>query len=351
MPIAYRLAAFAPRTLAWERQELPEEPPPHFLLVRTSSTLISTGTELANWTGITADRATMGSDWTQHPYRPGYSLAGTVIAAGPDTEGFAVGQRVTASGPHASHALLDARRTAAIPDAVSDAAATFSTLGPIVLNGIRRATVALGDSTAIVGLGLIGQLAGRLAHLNGARPVVGVDPIAVRRERAIQLGFSSAWPAAADALSPVVDTGAVGGGYRVVIEATGIPDALRDALHLAAPEARVIALGSTRGTVASFDLYRDVHLKGVHLIGAHLRTHPEVATHENPWTELANRLLTLRLIASGDLPVEQLFSHRVLATQALGMYALLADRRQEAMGVVLDWAGLNWDGAGPMPLA
>lgn len=336
---ATRAVAYAPRTLSWEEFDLPDTPPAGALLVRTTATLISTGTELANWTGITADRAAMGADWRERPYRPGYSLVGVVLAVGEGVQGFAPGDRISGHGPHASAAVLEARRCTPVTEAVSDAAATFGTLGPIVLNGVRRAHLALGESLAVVGLGLIGQLAGMFGRLHGARPVVGLDLWPERRRIAEALAFDHALaPDDPSARAPLAAWGS-GGGYAVVIEATGHPDALVPSLALAAPGGRVVALGSTRGVVPNFDLYGQVHLRGLTLIGAHITTHPAQATVADRWTETANRALTLRLIAAGELPVERLITHRAPAAEAPALFALLADRRREALGVVLEWGG------------
>lgn len=336
---ARRAVAYAPRTLEWEAIDLPDTPPPGKLLIETRATLISTGTELANWTAITADRTGMSTDWRDKPFRPGYSLVGTVLAVGAGLEGWRPGTRVSGAGSHASAVLLDAARCVAVPDGVSDEAATFGTLGPIALNGVRRATLALGECVAVVGLGLIGQLAGLWARLDGARPVVGVEPIERRRNLARAVGFDTALDPGDDAtLWQEVARWNDARGFDVVLESTGHPSALVPALQLATREGRVVALGSTRGTIDQFDVYKEIHQRGVTLIGAHANTHPAHANAANRWTEPANRALTLQYIASGELPVQRLISHRVPADQAPAMFQLLADHRDEAMGVVLQWA-------------
>jgi L-iditol 2-dehydrogenase len=336
---ARRVVAYAPRTLEWEIIDLPDTPPPGKLLIATRATLISTGTELANWTGITADRKGMGPDWRDKPLRLGYSLVGTVLAVGAGVQGWSPGTRVSGAGSHASAVVLDAARCVAVPDEVSDATATFGTLGPIALNGVRRADLALGETVAVIGLGLIGQLAGLWARLNGARPVVGVDLIARRRDLAREIGFDAAFDPGDDAAArQELARWTDGQGFDAVFESTGHPSALVPALRLAVRDGRVVALGSTRGVIEQFDLYADLHQRGVTLIGAHANTHPAQANAANRWTEPANRALTLRCIAVGDLPVQHLISHRVPAEQAPAMFQLLADHRDEAMGVVLQWA-------------
>lgn len=333
---ARRLVAYRPRTMAVEAFDLPDAPPPGHLLAETVCTLISTGTELANYTGITADRAAMGEDWTAAPYYPGYSYVGVVRAVGAGVAEIAVGDRVCGHGPHAAAALLTPDRVAVVPETVTDAQAAFVTLLIITMNGVRRATIALGERVVAVGLGLIGNLALQLAHASGATPVVGTDPIAQRREYAEECGLLALDPAAPD-FDAAVAALTEDAGFDVVFEATGSPGGLAPALRLAGPSARVVALGSTRGVVREFDLYGDVHRPGVTIIGAHISTHPPAANAANRWTMGANRAVALRFLAEGRVNVETLISHREPADHAPDLFALLADRRAEAMGVLLDW--------------
>src|SRR6185503_14112822 len=114
-----------------------------------------------------------------------------------------------------------------------------------------------GDRVAVVGAGLIGQLALQLARLAGGRPTLSVDPIAVRRDLAISCGATVAVdPTAPDADDQLAKrTG--GSDFDVVFEATGSPLAFNPALKLVRFQGRMILLGSTRGLVEHFDPYSD----------------------------------------------------------------------------------------------
>jgi threonine dehydrogenase-like Zn-dependent dehydrogenase len=319
-----------------EAFDLSDVPPPGHVLAETICTLISTGTELANYTGITVDRAAMGDDWRANPYRPGYSFVGIVRAVGEDVTGIAVGDRVCGHGPHASAALLRTQDIAVVPEAVTDAQAAFVTLLIITMNGARLAKIELGERVASVGLGLIGNLVLQLAHVCGAQPVVGSDILAERREYAEDVGLLTLDPAAGDFAERVTAL-TDGARFDVVFESTGSPGGFTPALGLAARYGRVIALGSTRGLVQNFDLYDSVHRPGVTIIGAHLNTHPDVPNFANRWTMGANRIVALRLLAEGRVNVDSLISHREPAEHAPDLFAMLAERRSEAMGVILDW--------------
>ncbi len=335
-----RLVAFRPYTLEMEAFDLPDAPPPGSVLAETICTLISTGTELANYTGITVDRRAMGDDWRAKPYRPGYSYVGVVRAVGNGVEGIAVGDRVCGHGPHASAALLTPRDVAIVPDGVTDAQAAFVTLLIITMNAVRLAKIELGDRVAAVGLGLIGNLALQQARVCGGMPVIGTDPLAARRDYAEQVGLAALDPAASDFAERT--TALTGDGrLDVIFEATGSPGGVKPALQLAAKHARVVALGSTRGIVEQFDLYGDLHVPGVTIIGAHIMTHPSEPNFANRWTMSANRAVALRLLADRRVDVDALVSHREPAERAPDLFALLAKRRSEAMGCVLDWCERN----------
>lgn len=331
-----RLVAFRPYTMELEAFEVPDAPPPGHVLAETTCTLISTGTELANYTGITVDRRAMGDDWRARPYRPGYSYVGVVRAVGEGVEGIRVGDRVTGHGPHASAAMLEPRNVTVVPESVTDVQAAFVTLLIITMNAVRMARIELGERVAAVGLGLIGNLALQQARVCGGMPVVGTDLLAARREYGERVSLAALDPTAPDFAARI---GALSGDGRfdVVFEATGSPGGLKPALQLAAKYARVVALGSTRGIVEQFDLYGDVHVPGVTIIGAHLMTHPAEPNFANRWTMQANRAIALRLLAERRVDVDALVSHHEPASHAPALFALLAERRSEAMGCILDW--------------
>jgi 2-desacetyl-2-hydroxyethyl bacteriochlorophyllide A dehydrogenase len=334
---ALRLVAYAPRSMELESVELPDVPPPGMLLVDAKATAISAGTEVANFRGITTYRSADSPDWRADPYYPGYSVAGVVRAVGDGVSGFAPGDRVCGMGPHASAVLVEAGRLVCIPDDVSFDYAAMTTLVCIVMNAVRLARIELGERVAVVGAGLIGQLALQLSRISGARPTLSVDPIEARRDLARTCGATAAVDPMADNADAQMERATGGRDFDVVFEATGSPAAFNPALKLVAFGGRMILLGSTRGLVEQLDPYSDIHLKGATLIGAHMRTHPPVATPGNRWTFEANRELALRLIADGSLQLEPLISHRESGDEGPRLFERLAERRESFFGVLLHW--------------
>jgi L-iditol 2-dehydrogenase len=326
---ARRLVSPVPHALVVEEHELPDRLPPGAILARADVTAVSAGTEIASYEGRTVQRGPDSSE----PYYPGYSFAGTVLAAGHGAP-FAAGDRVCGPLPHASH-VLEARperlaRFAVIPDGVASEQAALTQLGCIVLNAVRMARIDLGERVAVVGAGLIGLLAIRLAQLSGGRPVAALDLLPSRVELARALGAHAAGDAAGLAV-------AAPEGFDVVFEASGVPAALTTALRLAARGGRVVLLGSTRGLVTDFDPYGDVHVKGVTVLGAHVSTTPTGPTLRDPWTEAANRRVLLDLMRDGTLDIGPFVSHRIAPEQAPATFAALAAGGDGHLGVLIDW--------------
>jgi len=328
---ARRLVSHAPHELTLEDHDIADEPPPGGILAEAAVTLVSAGTEIANYQGRTAQRP---------PYYPGYSFAGTVLAVGEGVEAFAPGDRVCGPLPHASR-VVETRperlaRLTTIPDGVEFVDAAFTQLGCIALNAVRTAGIELGDRVAVVGAGVVGLLACRLARLAGGRRITALDLLDARREAATRYradaAIDPADPRAEERLAEIAP-----GGFDVVFEATESAAGFRSAFRLAGRGARVVLLGSTRELVDGFDPYADMHVKGLRVLGAHVSTTPAAATLHDRWTEAANRRVLLELLQRGELDVDALVSHRIAPDEAPAAFAALAERPQEHLGVVIDW--------------
>src|ERR1700739_2753017 len=111
------------------------------------------------------------------PSALGYSCAGEVIAVADDITEFKVGDKVACAGAGAVHA-----EAVAVPknlciklanDVLLNEAA-FTTLGAIALQGIRQADLQLGESCAVIGFGLLGQLTIQMLNAAGVQSI-GID--------------------------------------------------------------------------------------------------------------------------------------------------------------------------------
>jgi predicted dehydrogenase/threonine dehydrogenase-like Zn-dependent dehydrogenase len=121
----------------------------------------------------------------------GYSAAGLVAEVGAAVDGIKVGQLVATGGAgkanHAEYQAVPGLLCAVVPDLVSPEEAAFATLASIPLHALRLAAVGPGSKVVVLGLGLIGQLAARLAIASGC-DVAGIDPAGFARQTAARVG-------------------------------------------------------------------------------------------------------------------------------------------------------------------
>ncbi len=304
-------------------------PGPNQVLIRTRVSLISPGTERAWLLGLPN---TPGI----YPQRAGYSNIGQVVACGANVAGWQPGQRVASPAPHARLVAMDAARCIPVPDSLSDEEAVFFNLGAIATQGVRKARIELGEPVAVLGAGLIGLLAVQLSRLSGAIPAVIIDQIPQRLEFARQVGADANLVPGQDLeerLAALCD----GSGAAAVIEATGSPQAILTALAIARPFGRVVLLGSTRGETDHVNFYRDVHKKGLSLIGAHDSTRPSHDSAPHWWTRQDDQRAALKLLAARRLQVLPLITHRFSWDEAEQAYALLTQWDLNALGILLKW--------------
>ena len=152
------------------------------VLVKAAFTSISPGTELRCMRGEQ-------DGLPAYPFIPGYSLVGTVAAAGAGVT-LAIGARVfcggtskanvnTCWGAHIAHALQTEADLIPLPDDVPLEAAALCRLAAIAYRGVRLSRPLPHESVVVIGLGPIGMFSARLFHAAGAR-VLGVDRLAER---------------------------------------------------------------------------------------------------------------------------------------------------------------------------
>jgi threonine dehydrogenase-like Zn-dependent dehydrogenase len=183
------------------------------LLIRTTRTLISAGTErmlvefgkanVLEKARQQPDKVRMVLDKVRtdglvptidavrnkldQPLPLGYCNVGVVVEVGPGVSGFVPGERVASNGKHAEIVSVPVQLCARVPDAVSDDEAAFTVLGAIALQGIRLAQPTLGEAIVVTGLGLIGLMTVQLLRANGCR-VLGIDFDAQKLALARELG-------------------------------------------------------------------------------------------------------------------------------------------------------------------
>ena len=289
----------------------------------------------------------------------GYSAAGTVLEVGEAVTAIRPGDRVATGGAgHASVQAVAGLLTTLLPDGVSDADAAFATVGAIALHGFRLSEVGPGSRIAVIGLGLVGQLAGRLALAAGCQ-VVGIDvsPWAVGRADGTSVDLALV-EAGDDTTGAVADwTRGLGVDAVLVTAATGSSDPMRRAPALARDRATLVLVGDVGLELDRRPLYeKELSLRVARSYGPgrYERSYEEwgidYPAGQVRWTEGRNQEAFIGLLARGQVTVADLVTHRFPFADALAAYDLL-ESDTPSLGIELDYPSVVPDRAAPIRLA
>lgn len=329
------------RQVRLETVPLPE-PGPQEIRVRTEASLVSAGTELAIYTGIHQGLTNPHVAWPKYPQVMGYMAVVRVDAVGADVTEYREGDRLLTSTGHVSHALLDVSegtqaRFWRLPEEGPAHRLVFARMAKTAATALTRTEVTFTQSVVVVGLGIIGQVTLRLFEAAGSWPLVGIDPVAFRREAALRGGARAALdPNAGDLREAVFSE--LPGGADIVVDATGWASALPNILSLAREGGTVLVLGSPRGTAPDVDFYRDLHRRNLRVLGAHDSGISGKIRESFPYTDMRVVPALVDWVLRGTVPVDDLISHHVPAAALAEMYHGLLEDKDRFLGVVLDWS-------------
>lgn len=315
------------------QEEQPASPASGQLLIDTHCTLISSGTECTVY-GRRFSEGTHWHAWVKYPFYPGYCGVGRVIEVGEAVNGLEPGQRVVTRSNHARPAIGPASQAVVVPERVSDEQAAWTPMGVIAQHGFRKAQVQLGESVVIVGLGMLGQLLVQYARIAGADRIIAIDPVQRRLDLAEQHGATDLIAAPVEQARDEVRRITNRMLAPVLFDSTGSGPVFVASQKLVAPFGRMVLLGDC-GRPEQQHLTTDLLTRNITLFGAH----EGLASKQGAWDHQAMGQLWMRWLAEGRVEVDSLISHRFAATQAKDAYDLLARRRDETMGVILDFTG------------
>ena len=326
-----------PYEVVIEQTETPE-PEPGQILIRTSVSGISAGTEMNLYRGTNPDlvRRRWGERFV-YPMIPGYQGVGVVVHRSPDVSDFEVGDRVATSGSHSEFAVADARSSIRIPCGLSDEQASLLSVARVALHGVRRGRIEYGHSVAVVGMGLMGQLAIQHARLAGATTTIAVDIDPWRLEIAHELGADHLInPESADTAEQIAQY--TEGGADIVLETAGVSSAVPVALALGRYGARIVIVGWHLRPV-SIDLAEDLLYKELDLLPSRAGgLSDEAAPHVLRWNTRRNTELLIQLLLEGSLSVDRLITHIIPADDIGRAYEMIHSRSEPSLHVALDWS-------------
>ena len=371
--------------------QIAEVPAPQLLpgcvLVRVAASLVSAGTERASAEfagksllakakarpdlvrdvmaklrrdGFASTLQTVRSRLDQ-PQSVGYSSAGEVVAVGDGVADFDVGDRVACAGAgyavHAEFACVPRMLVAKIPESSESASqvscevtyeeAAFGTVGAICLHGIRTAEVVLGDTVAVIGLGLLGQITVQLLKAAGCR-VFGMDLLRQRADLAIGSGAEAACTSAREFRDLCFQkTGGRGVDSVLITAETASSEPVNLAAELARDRAIVVAVG-TVGMDLQRKLYyeKELDFRISRSYGpgrydaAYEQKGRDYPIGQVRWTETRNLEAFLQFIADGKLNLASLITHRFPMEQATRAYDLITGSTGEPfLAALITYAG------------
>lgn len=146
-------------------------------------------------------------------------------------------------GAFADFVAVRADQCHVVPADMDDGLAAMMEPFAVALHAVKRAGAVSGKSLLVLGGGPIGLLVAMTARAFGATPVALSDIVEARRKNALALGADAAFDPASAALEEQVRQ-LTGEGFHAVFEASGAPQALRQAFDLVRPGGTVVQIGT-----------------------------------------------------------------------------------------------------------
>ncbi len=280
----------------------------------------------------------------------GYSCVGEVLKVGEKALGFQPGMLVACAGAgYASHAEINyvpGLLASPVPDGVCPEAAAYATVGAIALHGIRNADCRVGETVAVLGLGLLGQLSVQLLKAAGCW-VVGLDPDGQRVELARQNGVDLAWELSQPETAVNACRSATRGrGVDAVLitAATASNAPVELAAEIARDRARVVMVGVTGMEIPRKAYYEKELTFVVSRSYGPGRYDPQFEEHGHDypigyvrWTQTRNLEAFLQLAAQGRIHPERLTTHRFPFERAEAAMELILRGKEPYLGVLLEY--------------
>ncbi|MBQ3124165.1 MAG: zinc-binding dehydrogenase [Clostridia bacterium] len=311
------------------------------VLVETHFSSISCGTEKANIMGdpnvsIYADGAVV------FPRELGYSGAGVVMAKGSNVTSVDVGDSVAMRGSlHRKYNVVPEENVVKFnADKVSMQEASLCYIGTFPMAALRKTRLEVGESMMVMGLGILGLLGVQFAKVAGAVPVIAVDPVPERREKALKFGADYALdPFDKDFTKKVIEL--TDGGVKTAIEVTGLGTGLNQCLDCMAKFGRIALLGCTRDKNFTVDYYRKVHGPGIQLIGAHTLARPVHDSLPGYFTHTDDIKTILKLCEFGRMDLKAMVDEVHLPGDCSEVYTRLINDKNFPVVSQFDWRGIE----------
>ncbi|GHF52679.1 L-iditol 2-dehydrogenase [Deinococcus metalli] len=328
-----------------ELGEIPKPVPgPNDVLIRVGANSIC-GSDLHYW-----HEGKIGSAVVTGAFTPGHEFAGTVVEGSGEAHGLSDATLVAVdpaqpcghcfwchegnhhlcpnmifvgappyAGAMAQYIAVPASTVFPVPEGFTAAqAALLEPLG-VAMHALDLAKLRPGTNLAILGAGTIGLYVLMLARISGALTLSVIDPLAYRRDKALELGATAVYTDVPSYLAAVQNTPTR--GADVVVEATTSPLGPRHATEAARIGGKVILVGIPDGDEFT-------------LTGSHVR-------RKGLTIKLSRRMgaiypRAIEYVRSGRIDVNAIVTHTLPLSEVRPAFEMLADYRDNAIKVVLE---------------
>jgi 2-desacetyl-2-hydroxyethyl bacteriochlorophyllide A dehydrogenase len=315
------------------------------LLVKADFSMVSAGTELAGFCALSPGVYQKGA-WNAYPWRPGYGLTGSIIAAGLNQKEFNPGGPVFCFGRHAELQIfpvdLEGKNpslSAFVPDnRLDNKTITAARMGLVSLTAPQVSGLETGSTVAVFGLGMVGNLTAQIYQHLGAR-VIAFDPIAMRCETARRTGILEVINVPPqkqlDALMDLTSAK----GANICVDAVGSSAVIQTCIKGTANYGKIVLLGTPRAKTEDnlTDVFRPVHLKCLQVLGAFEWRQPPHPVAGVTTSIEANLHFLWNLIQKSELRVNELISHVIKPEELESAYFGLLKDKENYLGVIVDW--------------
>jgi len=277
--------------------------------------------------------------WT----RLGYSGAGMAIEVGADIEKIQIGDYVAYAGEgHAEYIRAMKNLCVKIPEGVSLNEAAFVALGSIAIQGLRQTEIQVGDVVAVIGLGLVGQLACQMLQVAGAR-ILAIDKLQTRINLATSLGAEQGFLADDQIAKDLLRyTGGIGVDRVLICASTTSNVVIEQAIQISRDRGRIVLLGFVGLDIPQEQFYQkelELRISRSYGPGRYDPLYEEQGI-DYPigyvrWTEKRNMQEFLRLLKEKKITIHPLISHEFPLKKVEDAYNMLIKKPNECLAVLL----------------
>jgi L-iditol 2-dehydrogenase len=225
------------------------------------------------------------------------------------------------NGGFAEYAVVPAAQVFLLPDSIDSACAPLIQVATTCLHAQRLAQLAEGESVAVIGLGVSGQLHVQLAKARGAGRVIGISRSRFKNDLARQMGADVAIESSPATVEKVLEA-TDGRGADVVIECTGVMTSIADAIRMARFGGRILLFGITNATSGTLPFY-DLYFKELTLINNRAATAQDFP-------------VMIDLVDRGSVRLEPLVTHRMALDELGAALDMVEDGAERRLKIILD---------------